>query len=60
LLTISQIISPTLNLNEDIQKDPLNLGNILLNYNNLMDALKTPNSACNLKQKKFQQDICYY
>jgi len=49
-LTITKIVSPTYNLNAAIQKDPLNLNQVLLDFNQLMAALKTPNSACDLNQ----------
>ena len=56
-MSVIKVVSPTYNLNTEIQKDPIDLNKILLCFNKLMDAMKNPNSACSLNQDVSQISI---
>ena len=56
-MSVIKVVSPTYNLNTEIQKDPLDLNKVMLCFNKLMDAMRPPNSACNLNQDVSQISI---
>ena len=56
-MSVIKVVSPTYNLNTEIQKDPLDLNKVMLCFNKLMDAMRSPNSACNLNQDVSQISI---
>ena len=56
-MSVIKVVSPTYDLNTVIQKDPLDLNKVMLCFNKLMDAMKSPNYACSLNQDVSQINI---